>query len=55
MSGYHHRHGCRYRNRDDYIMGLASVIIALLVIVAPSIPYIRKKACHEWIPPAARW
>jgi len=31
------------------------LITALLVIAALSIPYIRKKMRHEWIPPAARW
>ena len=31
------------------------LVTALLVVAALSIPYIRKKMRHEWIPPAARW
>jgi len=35
--------------------GDLKMVTALLVIVALGIPYIRKKARHEWLPPAARW
>lgn len=35
--------------------GDLKLVTALLVIIAMAIPYIRKKARHEWIPPAVRW
>ena len=31
------------------------LITAALVIIALAIPYLRKRARHEWIPPATRW
>jgi putative ABC transport system permease protein len=40
-------------------MGMApgdlKLITAVLVVIALAIPYIRKKARREWIPPAVRW
>ena len=35
--------------------GNLKLITALLVIIALSIPFIRKKLRHEWMPPATRW
>ncbi len=35
--------------------GDLKLITAVLVIIALAIPYIQKKARHEWIPPAVRW
>ena len=31
------------------------LITAILVIIALAVPYIQKRAQHEWLPPAARW
>jgi putative ABC transport system permease protein len=35
--------------------GDLKLITAVLVIIALTIPYIKKKIRHEWIPPATRW
>jgi len=35
--------------------GDLKLITAVLVVIALAIPYIRKKARREWIPPAVRW
>ena len=35
--------------------GDLKLITAILVIIALAVPYLQKKAQHEWLPPAAKW